>query len=353
MEASKEEKKTVEYFKAPFGKRMVSIIIEILLLAFGTFGFLFASRLVVEKMPLYIDSFNTYIQVSKDSGLYVSNEKTENNLVTLTEYYAKETYEKQNQIIEDALTNFYTLEEFFSEDPTSSSYGPNIYFKQKVGDTCIKASDGTLYFLLDTEGVPQKNPSLTEEKLNEFYLTAYDRAVSYIQNNDSYLQARNVLTIYINIVLIPLSIFLSFLVFEILIPFVFGRRGKQTLGMKAMKLSLLSANGLSCTWKRYLARQAIQLFLIIMLSLVSFGIPLIVSFSMMAFRKDGQSLHDYLAGTYMVDSSEQSVYTSYEEMKKLQEKAASRDSNPLLPPRKEEKDQPLGDSSIWRNLRDK
>ncbi len=351
MEETKE--KTIEYFKAPFGKRMVSIVLEILLLAFGTFGFLFTSRLVVEQMPLYIDSFNTYVQISKDSGLYVCNEKTENNLVTLTEYYGKETYEKQNNVIEEALTNFYTLPTFFSQDSSSDDFGPNIYLKQKVGENAYKTSDGTSYFLLDANSIPQKNPSFTEEKMNEFYLTAYDRAVSYIQNNETYLQARNVLTIYINLVLIPLSIFLSFMIFEFLIPLTIGRRGKQTLGMKMMKLSLLSANGLSCGVKRYIARQAIQLFLIIFLSLVSFGIPLIVSFSMMIFRKDGQSLHDYLAGTYMVDSSEQSVYYTYEEMKKLKEKADNRDSNPLLPPRKDDENKPLGDSSIWRNLRDK
>ncbi len=332
---------------------MVSIVIEILLLSFGTFGFLFVSRLIVEQMPLYIDSFNTYVQISKDSGLYVCNEDTENNLVTLTEYYGEETYEKQNNVIEEALTNFYALPMFFSQDSSSDSYGPNIYFEQKVGENAYKTSDGATYFLLDANNVPQKNPSFTEEKMNEFYLTAYDRAVSYIQNNETYLRARNVLTIYINLVLIPLSIFLSFAIFEFLIPLTIGKRGKQTLGMKMMKISLLSANGLSCGAKRYLARQTIQLFLIVYLSMVSFGIPLIVSFSMMIFRKDGQCLHDYLAGTYMVDSSEQSVYQSYEEMKKLKEKAENRDSNPLLPPRKDDENKPLGDSSIWKNLRDK
>ncbi len=352
MEETK-EKKTLEYFKAPFGKRMVSIVIELLLLAFGTIAFLFCSRLVVEKMPLYTDSFETYVQISKDSGLYVCNDSTENNLVTLTEYYGEKTYEVQNNAIEEALSKFYTLEEFFSQDPSSESYGPNIYYKQKIGDTCIGKEDGNTYFMLDASGNVQRNPSYNEEKMNGFYLSAYDRAVAYIQNNETYLQARNVLTIYINLILIPLSITLSFLVFEFLVPMTFGRRGKRTLGMMSMKLSLLSSNALSCTAKRYIGRQAIQLFLIVLLSLVSFGIPLIVSFSMMIFRKDGQSLHDYLSGTYMVDSSEQSVYLTYKEMETLQKKAESRDSNPLLPPRKDDKSAPLGDDSIWRNLRDK
>ncbi len=344
---------TLEYFKAPFGKRMVSIIIEIFLLSFGFLAFLFCSRLIVERMPLYTDSFDTYINISKDSGLYVCDKTTDNNLVTLTEYYGSKSYETQNNVIEKALTKFYTLEEFFSQDENSDTYGPNIYYKQKIGETRIGNDEGVDYFLLDATGTPKKNPSFTEEKMNAFYLTAYDRAVSYIQNNESYLQARNVLTIYINLVLIPLSIVLSFLIFEVLIPLTIGRRGKQTLGMKSMKLSLLSVDALSCKANRFIARQAIQLFLIILLSLVSFGIPLIVSFSMMIFRKDGQCLHDYLSGTYMVDSSEQSVYLTYEEMNNLKKKAEDSYNKGIQSSRKNQKDIPLGDDSIWRNLRDK
>ncbi len=347
------EKQSAEYFKAPFGKRMISILAEVLLLSFGTFLFLFLSRLVVESMPLYTDSFATYIGISKDSGLYVCDDSTENNLVTLTEYYGEKDYQTQNQKIEEALTRFYTLDEFFSQDSSSKDYGPLLYFNMKIGDSAIGKDDGDTYFMLDASGNPQQNPSYTEEKMNSFYLTAYDKSVAYLQNNESYLQARNTLTIYINLVLIPLSIVLSFLVFELLLPMTAFRRGKQTIGMKLMKLSLLGANALSPSWKRYLGRQMLQLFLIILLSMVSFGIPLIVSFSMMLFRKDGQSLADYLAGTYMVDSSEQSVYLSYEEMENLQKKAASRESNPLLPPEKEKREMPLGEDSIWRDLRDK
>ena len=348
-----DEKKTAEYFKAPFGKRMISILTEVILLSFGAFLFLFLSRLVVESMPLYTDSFATYLNISKDSGLYVCDDSTENNLVTLTEYYGEKDYETQNKTIEEALTRFYTLEEFFSQDSSSKDYGPSIYRDMKLGDSAIGKDEGVAYFLLDSSGNPQQNPSYTEEKMNSFYLTAYDRSVSYLQNNESYLQARNVLTIYINLVLIPLSIVLSFFVFELLLPLLFFRRGKQTIGMKLMKLSLLGTNALSPTWKRYLGRQMLQLFLIILLSLVSFGIPLILSFSMMLFRKDGQSLADYLAGTYMVDSSEQSVYLSYEEMEDLQKKASSSGSNPLLPPSKDKGETPLGEDSIWRNLKDK
>ena len=120
-----------------------------------------------------------------------------------------------------------------------------------------------------------------------------------------------------------------------------------------MKLSLLSADGLSLKTGRFFARQMIQLFLEVLLSLVSFGVPLIISFSMMLFRKDGESLHDYLVGAYMVDSADQSVYVSYPEMERLQKEADKIAKNTFSSNERSHEQQPLGDDSIWRDLKNK
>ena len=87
--------------------------------------------------------------------------------------------------------------------------------------------------------------------------------------------------------------------------------------------------------------------------MVSFGIPLIVSFSMMLVRKDGECLHDYLVGSYMVDSSDQSVYVSYSEMKELQKKADELAKKNFSSNGRSKEEPPLGDDSIWRNLKNK
>lgn len=348
-----QKKKEIEYFKAPFGKRMISIIIEILLLAFTSFGFLFATRLIAEQSSSYQNSFQTFVEISKQSQLYVCDASTENNLVPLTEYYEKKTFEEQNSILEERLSSFYKMSLFFSEDPSSTDYGPNIFLNQKIGDNRIGKEDGIYYFISNDESEIKSNPSFSEEEMNKFYLSAYDKAISYLNNNDEYVLARNVVTIYINIIVIPVSIILAFFLLEVLFPLVFGRRGKQNIGMKIMKLSLLSANGLSLKAGRFFARQMIQLFLEILLSMVSFGIPLIVSFSMMLFRKDGESLHDYLVGAYMVDSADQSVYVSYSEMERLQKEADKMAKNTFSSSERSHEQQPLGDDSIWRDLKNK
>lgn len=346
---STNKKQEVEYNKAPFGKRLVMIVLELVFMFFGTLGFLFVSRLIVEASPSYIGAFETYIQISKDSGLYVCDDTTDNNLVTLTEYYADKTFEEQNTIIDDALIAFYANPAYFSQDPSNEGYGPNVYKNDKYGEFSIE--NEKKFFLLDEDGNPVRNPSLTEEEMNGFYLEAYDRGINRIENAPGYIEARNLLTIYINLILIPVSITLSFVLFEFVIPLIWGRRGWQNIGMKILNLSLLSPNALSPKFSVFLRRQLFQLFLEVLLSLVSFGIPLIVSFSMMAIRKDGLCLHDYLSLTYMVDSSEQSVYVSYSEMAKLKAKAAQTESEQFLDVNGRKSS--LDENSIWNDLREK
>jgi uncharacterized RDD family membrane protein YckC len=54
-------------------------------------------------------------------------------------------------------------------------------------------------------------------------------------------------------------------------------------------------------------------FVEFVLGSLSFGIPLIVSFTMMMTRRDEQSFHDYIAGTYVVDTSIDTIYLSKQE----------------------------------------
>ena len=74
---------------------------------------------------------------------------------------------------------------------------------------------------------------------------------------------------------------------------------------------------------------------------------------MMLFRKDGESLHDYLVGAYMVDSADQSVYVSYPEMERLQKEADKIAKNTFSSNERSHEQQPLGDDSIWRDLKNK
>jgi uncharacterized RDD family membrane protein YckC len=306
----------LEYFKAPFGKRMFAFFFDFILMGLLALGFFAGTRAILENSESYRSAFATYVSVSTDSGLYVYKE-TDDNLVQITSYYSGETYAIQNQKEEEALQKFYAMDEFFPDHD-----GAAVYQKQKIGDKRIGASDSLTYFVSNDANEIVANPAYSDEKMHAFYVDAVNNGAQYFNNVDAYVSASKTLSLGINFIIIPSSLALSFLIFEFLIPLIFYRRGWQTFGMKVFGLSLLTSDALSPRFRVFLVRFLWMFFIELLLSMVTFGVPLIVSFSMLAFRKDGQAFHDYMSGTYMVDSSEQSIYLSVTEREELIKKAA-------------------------------
>jgi len=306
----------LEYFKAPFGKRIFAFFFDFLTMALLALGFFAATRAILENSASYRSAFATYVSVSTDSGLYVYKE-ADDNLVQITTYYSGESYAIQNQKEEAALQKFYAMDEFFPKQE-----GAEIYQKQKIGDSRIGAGDNLTYFVTNTQNEIVANPAYSDEKMHAFYLDAVNNGIQYFNNVDAYVSASKTLSLGINFVIIPSSLALAFLIFEFLIPLLFYRRGWQTFGMKIFSLSLLTSDALSPRFRVFLTRFLWMFFIELLLSMITFGVPLIVSFSMFVFRKDGQAFHDYMSGTYMVDSSEQSVYLSVAERDTLLKKAA-------------------------------
>ena len=66
-------------------------------------------------------------------------------------------------------------------------------------------------------------------------------------------------------------------------------------------------------------RFVIFFFLEILLSLVTFGVPLFVSFSLMAFSKKKQTFHDYMLGIEEVDVESSKIYYSKDEIFSVKE----------------------------------
>lgn len=351
---------TLEYPKAPMSKRMISILLDFVCVALVGLGCFVLVRLAMENSSWYNSAYESYMSICEQSHLYYDVENSE-GLTTMLTYVenatdedgnALYTTEEQNDELEECLTHFYnsTGDLFFSisesdEEYSSYSswretrasygdvnlgYGAYVYYNQKIG-TSAYTYDGTSYFLLNTSGEIVVNSALDAEALHNFYVSASDQAQSYLANNDTYVEAARTLLVIVNFVAIPISLFTSCLIFYFLIPLIFFRRGYQTLGMRPFHLYLLNAHAISPSFRAFLGRTLILFFVEIVGSLVTFGIPLIVSFSMLAFRKDGQCLHDYLSGTYMVDAADQSVYVSYDEYLMLRKKFESTEaSNDLL-----------------------
>ncbi len=335
----RQENIELAYFKAPFGKRIVALLIDIILMALISLFSGVAIRFGLENSRGYKKAFDTFVSLSVESKLYVYTESND-NLISSLEYHAdqaeklkhedntpydnEERYFYVNSKMEEAYSSFYSSITFFPDGD-----GVEIYNSLKLGGFSSAEGD---YFLLNSSNDIVKNPDpvFTNEKMFVFYHGIYESTCAYLANNDAYISSSRTLGIWATFVTVPTAIMIGLIFAAFLIPVIFNRRGWQTLGMRIMKLSLVNKGAISPRFGQFLSRFAWMAIVEVLASLVTFGIPLIVSFSLQVFRKDGQCFHDYMSGTFMVDSSDQSVYLSRDEYLTLKEKGENTASRKSL-----------------------
>ena len=326
MEATANEPITLTYPKAPLTKRVIAFFIDAIMIFTLALGLFWVSRLLVENTDWYRGAFETYVEVSSSSRLYVYKE-TEDNLVQI-DTYAKGTFTSDDQKVSYLESRIYY---FYVDDPIGifePGEGKRIYDAEKVGANAYKQADGSPYFALNSSGEPQS--IVSSNALLGFYEQATISAIEYLNRSESYVNAKRTLSQTINLLLIPLSLAISFALFELLFPLLFFRRGYKTIGMAVFHLALLTGEAVVPRFRTFLFRFLFMLVVELLASLMTFGVPLFVTIGMMFIRKDGQALHDFLFGTYMVDGSDQSIYFSRQEYLDLQEQARGTSKRPYL-----------------------
>lgn len=319
---------TIEFFKASYGKRLLATIIDFVCAFVIALILITVLETPMKNSSQYNSALKTANSIEEESGLYVTSDGSN---IAMTSHYkddstikTEDDYAVLDAKYEEALTYYYSSSDFFTGDE-----GTNKYLSLKAGSEAItftKDDAKTYYFLLNSDGSASKNPNVTYTELSSFYVSVIDEyAIPSIGiQKPEYLSATKTLFLMMvgHIFLwSAVSLALFFVIFPAIV-----NRGHQTIGKLILQISVVDAHGFSLSKWRFIGRTAFLYIIELLLSFFSFGIPLIVSFSFMSFRKDGQALHDYVAGTYVVDSRDQVVYRDYEEMKKRQAKI---DEEPL------------------------
>lgn len=112
---------------------------------------------------------------------------------------------------------------------------------------------------------------------------------------------------------LPISYMVAGLLIYLLPLFIF-RRGRKTFGKAIYRIGLVDSNFLSPKIGRTIARFCIFYFGVLILSVLTFGIPFFVSFSLMAFSKKKQGFPDYMLGLLEVDTYRTKIFMSTEEI---------------------------------------
>lgn len=306
-----DERIELEYQIASRWRRFAGILIDLALsfLLTLTLGIGFVS--LFSSLPGYVDGMSYMEETELRSGLYVRDEGVPTRITDVylpEENFGESDYARLNATFDTALVDFFSDAYFFPEGD-----GLEIYEDAKYGnDAVLYNLDGsTTYYWTYAEGGALV-PRYDETVMYGFYVDCIETvAVPYISTLEAYIDASRIV-FWSMLGAVLLSLFISLCV-VFLIPPMFFKRGRQTLGLRLMKIGILTSDAVPPSWKRTLARGLILVLVEFMLSLFSFFIPFLVSFTMAMVRKDKQAFHDYMTGTYLVDVSETPVYLSKQE----------------------------------------
>ena len=324
----------VEYTRPKFWHRCMANFVDFFIMLI-TFLLLFiGARAIVQNTPSYKSSISRLGQIQVQSGLYIESDSGQTATKNMDIIYYCDTYL-------GSYGKYYDIEEEITDPKTKNAYvivGLQKFFKYCSDSNNCKNEryvellgyfdearltpvlNDIHYYVKDSDNKIIPNPTLADDatKSDKYYLNVFKpfiekRCIPFLSANvPEYNKLNKVDYQALLFIELPIAYALAgFLTY--FVPPLFFRRGRKTLGKALYHIGLIDGRVLSPTFPRFLARFAIFFFGELILSLFSFGIPYIISFSLMAFSKKKQGFPDYMLGLYEIDTSKANIYMDYVE----------------------------------------
>ena len=315
-------KQTITYQMAKFHRRCFANLIDFLFFALAFLSFFLATRSIVIATPGYQEKENTLLAIRVDSGLYIKT--TEGKIDDLVAHYENGTFSSYAKVTEmDSHLEQFIVYLNDKISPEASSKVRKDYDDFRLSFRYKENGADIPYFVTDMHGKIVRNVDelITPGKVSlqqyfdRVYAPFYDEhALGYLVTLvPNYLE----LVHYESIILLGLEIPVAWVLAGILVylvPGLFFKRGRMSLGKWLYRIGLANKDLLSPGLGIHFARWAIFFFFILTASIFTFGIPMIISFSLMAFSSRRQGLPDYMLGLVEVDTSHSKLYYSFEEI---------------------------------------
>lgn len=221
----------------------------------------------------YGEKYQTYLNLLDNSKLYIVDSYGNIDDIATENYVHKE----------ERISYFY------------DTYAPEEkeYFENEKG----KRTD--LFTYQNGEYVFKENAS--DAELEVFYNLQYLHAINILENFDEMQELTMVLGAY-HLGMVFLGLFLG-LSLTLYLPPLFFKDG-QTLGKKIFYIRIISKKGDGkITWVQSLIRTSIYFIAELLLSIYSFGIPLLVNMCVTIFHPEHMGIHDILCSTVAIDTS--------------------------------------------------
>ena len=296
--AENENNTVLEYSKARIYQRVFSFFIDLFLAVL--LGMIINSLcgLVTSVVPKYQEVLQERIVLQDQSGLFDENQK----LWTLSLEGSDMTIQEKKELLSTRLDEFYHNDVFFEDDTFYQSY-------QKRKSEAVNEK-GELLFELISGSYVEKD--FSDDVYYSFYQKEFENyASAALSHNVRFADLSN-LIVRISVIEIVLSMSVGFALSFVIMPLIL-KRGRKTIGMYLFKISLVGGDALNVRGKILLFRNVLLLLIGYWLMIFTFGIPWLVSLTMMTFSKTGQDFFDYMSGTYVVSTKDKDIYLDYAE----------------------------------------
>ena len=304
----------IEYKRPPFYRRVFANLIDIILVALCFFSFFIGIRSIVTSNSSYKEKISVINKTKKECGLFIEYQGHYVDVVTYLNAQKDFSSSKKIKEITSSISNFleYSKVNLNLEDYEEIK---NDYYTSLTSDDIVY--DGVKMFVIE-DGLLKEN-ELCKAPLSKYYEVYSNyvdsRLMTYLSTKYiAYFEATKYMSNMVLFLEIPVAYVLAGLVVYLLPPLIF-KRGRRTVGKALYGVGLVNKDCLNLSGKQFAIRFVIFYFAIYLLSIVTLGIPMIISFTLMAFSKGRRGVADYMLKFTEIDMTKSTIYNSLDEIK--------------------------------------
>ena len=309
--------KEIEYYRPKFTRKLAASFMDAFIFSLFSLLFVVISKALGDVTPTYKQNSSELDTIKLDSGLFLEdNDGLVRDVVTIYNLDTETNSSVVEKEVVNSINNFFT---YVDNNVSQELYESMIkeFDELRLDQKLIYSYEGNTYKLfIQKDGKVVKNnevviPSKSYISFYKDYIDNY--ALGYFHSKIDRVVTLEKYFSYVMAIEVIVGVLVGSIINYYVFPLIF-RRNRYTLGRLTYKIGLVNKDVLHVSFGQFTLRFLIIFFLEIALSFVTFGIPIIFSFTMSLVTKKKQYFHDYLLGIEEVDLQDNQVYYSKDEV---------------------------------------
>ena len=309
--------KEIEYYRPKFTRKLAASFMDAFIFSLLSLLFVVISKAIGDVTPAYKQNSKELDTIKLDSGLFLEdNDGLVRDVVTIYNLDTETNSSVVEKEVVNSINNFFT---YVDNNLSHELYESMIkeFDELRLDQKLIYSYEGNTYKLfIQKDGKVVKNnevviPSKSYISFYKDYIDNY--ALGYFHSKIDRVVTLEKYFSYVMAIEVIVGVLVGAIINYYVFPLIF-RRNRYTLGRLTYKIGLVNKDVLHVSFGQFTLRFLIIFFLEIALSFVTFGIPIIFSFTMSLVTKKKQYFHDYLLGIEEVDLQDNQVYYSKDEV---------------------------------------